>query len=102
MRYVEVVRGRVQHVLPADLATGYKVLPRNAVEISLSADVRDGDVYDGKTFTRPDQQVEEADQPAALTPEEQAELDLRLAQTTVDFYAERSATLATVQSVEAR
>ena len=42
----------VHHVLPAELAAYYTILPPNSVEIAVDADVREGDVYENGAFRR--------------------------------------------------
>lgn len=44
MRYVEIENGRVRFVLPAEKADEYTILPPNALEIALDAEVSEGDV----------------------------------------------------------
>ncbi len=53
MRFAEVIDGRVRYVLPVDLAGSYAVLPPNAVEIALEAEVYEGDVFSEGVFRRP-------------------------------------------------
>ncbi len=53
MRFAEIIDGRVRYVLPSNLAGGYTLLPPNAVEIALDAEVAEGDVYESGTFRRP-------------------------------------------------
>jgi len=52
MRYAEMSGNIVKFVLPAELSNDYQVLPPDAIEIELGADVRQGDIYNGSGFRR--------------------------------------------------
>ena len=70
MRYAEIDKGRVRFVLSPELADEYTILPPNSIEISLDADVREGQVFQDGEFSDPP----EPDPNAELTIEQKATL----------------------------